>query len=173
MLSVSLRDSLRLDGKVLSLSCFRKVHIYVKVVWIVRIRGHFHRWSSETYNKLYHWHLHPCLWVCMQVRGKPDLLHVKIFNTLNSIFFLLLWSSQKKKSIFHLLLHSIKGQRGNRSHWGGAGGTARSWESKLWRTGYYTDHSECSMEHGGGCLSKGPCLNPPLAEPRTTGLATV
>lgn len=108
MLSVSLRDSLRLDGKVPSLSCFRKVHIYVKVVWIVRIRGHFHRWSSETYNKLYHWHLRLCLWVCMQVRGKPDLLHVKIFNTLNSIFFLLLWSSQKKNPFFIYCYTALK-----------------------------------------------------------------
>lgn len=36
-----------LGWKVLSLGCFRKVHIYVKVVGIVRIRGHFHCWSGH------------------------------------------------------------------------------------------------------------------------------
>lgn len=76
-----------LGWKVLSLGCFRKVHIYVKVVWIVRIRGHFiagHQKPITNYSA----DIYACAsQMCIQVRFMPGLLHVKIFDTLNSIFF--------------------------------------------------------------------------------------
>lgn len=58
--------------------------------------------------------------MCIQVRFMPGLLHVKISNTLNSIFFLQGKLSSQKKSIFHLMLHSIKGQKdiGETLKWG-------------------------------------------------------